>query len=62
MASKMAVSKAPKTYMTHLLDQKHFNYDLLWILEAKLYKDLKWNIVSIKKVEMFKMAPKMAAS
>ena len=24
MASKMAVSQAPKTYMTNILDQKHF--------------------------------------
>ena len=62
MASKMAVSKAPKTYMTHILDQKQFNFDFYGCLEAKLYKDLKWNIVLIKKVEMFKMASKMAVS
>ena len=29
MASKMAVSKAPKTYVTHIVDQKHFSFDLL---------------------------------
>ena len=26
MASKMAVSLAPKTYMTNILDKEHFNF------------------------------------
>ena len=29
MASKMAVSLAPKTYMINILDKKHFNIDFL---------------------------------
>ena len=31
-------------------------------LEAKLYEKIKWNIVLIKKVEIFKMTSKMAVS
>ena len=62
MASKMAVSKAPKTYMTHIIDQKHFNFDFLWMFRSKIIQTIKWNIVLIKKVEMFKMASKMAVS
>ena len=33
MASKMAVSYAPKTYMTNIIDKKHFNFDVLWMFE-----------------------------
>ena len=62
MASKMAVSKAPKTYMIHILDQKHLYFGFYGCLEAKLYKDLKWGIAFIKKAEMFRMASKMAVS
>ena len=29
MASKMAVSKVPKTYLTNKLDVKQFNFDFL---------------------------------
>ena len=31
MAAKMAVSEALKTYMTNILDKKHFNFDFLWM-------------------------------
>ena len=41
MASKMAVSKAPKTYMTHILDQKHFNFDFLWMFRSKIIQRFK---------------------
>ena len=33
MASKMAVSKAPMTYMTKVLDQKHLNFDFSWMFQ-----------------------------
>ena len=32
------------------------------VLEAKYYKQLKWNIIWIKKVEIWKMVSKMAVS
>ena len=41
MASKVAVSKAPKTYMTHILDQKHFNFDVLWVFGSKTIQTIK---------------------
>ena len=56
MASKMAVSKVPKTYLTKKLDIKHFNFDL--IIQGNNYEaftDL------IHKVEILKMVSKMAA-
>ena len=31
----MAVSNAPKTYMTHILDQKHFNFNFLGMFRSK---------------------------
>ena len=34
MASKMAASYAPKTYMTNILDKKHFNFDFLCMLRG----------------------------
>ena len=48
--------------MTNILDKEHFNYDFYGCLEAKYYKQLKWIIVFILKVEILKMAPKMAVS
>ena len=33
MASKMAISKAPKTYMTNILDQKHLNFAFSWMFQ-----------------------------
>ena len=62
MASKMAVSKAPKTYMTHILDQNHFNFDFLWMSRSKIIQRFKMDQFLVKKVEMFKMASKMAVS
>ena len=35
MASKMAVSYVPKTFLTKKLDIKHFNFDFLWTFVAK---------------------------
>ena len=58
----MAVSKAPKTYMTHILDQKHFNFDLLWIFRSIIIQTIKMEHSLIKKVEIFKMASEMAVS
>ena len=45
--------------MTNILDQKHFIFDFS---EAKFYIRLKWNIILIQKVEILKMASKMAVS
>ena len=58
----MAISYAPKTYMTSILDKKHFNLIFYGCLVAKWYKQLKWNIVFIQKVEILKIASKMAVS
>ena len=45
MASKMADSKAPKTYMTQKLDQKHFNFDYLWAFRSKIIQTIKMDHV-----------------
>ena len=34
MASKMSVSKAPKMYITNVLDKEHFNFDFLWMFRC----------------------------
>ena len=34
MASKMAVGKAPKTYMTNMVDVKQFDFDFLWMFRG----------------------------
>ena len=34
MASKMAVSLASKTYLTDILNKKHFNFDFLWMFRG----------------------------
>ena len=34
MASNMAVTISPKTYMTNKLDKKHFNFDFLWMFQT----------------------------
>ena len=34
----------------------------MFVLEAKCYNQLKWNIILIQKVEILKMASKMAVS
>ena len=57
----MAVSYAPYTYLTNRFDKKSSNFDFYKSLEAKWYRQLKWNIDSIQKVGILKMAPKMAA-
>ena len=49
MGSKMAVSKAPKTYMTNILDQKHFNFDFLWMFRSKIIQRFKMEHCLIKK-------------
>ena len=41
MASKMAVSLAPKTYMTNILDQKRFNFDFFWIFRGSMLQPIK---------------------
>ena len=41
MAPKMAVSKAPKTYMAHMLDQKHFIFLILWMFRSKILQRFK---------------------
>ena len=41
IASKMAVSKAPKTYMTHKLDQRHFIFDFLWMFRSNIIRKIK---------------------
>ena len=56
----MAVSYAPNTYLTNRFDKKSSNFDFYGFLEAKWYRQLKWNIDSIQKVEILKMAPKVA--
>ena len=48
--------------MTNILDKEHFNFDFLWMLRAKLYKQLKRNIFLIQKVEILMVTSKMAAS
>ena len=58
----MTVRKAPKTYMTYILDQKHFNVDFSRMFRSKIIQRFKIEHCLIKKVEMFKMASKMAAS
>ena len=58
----MAISYAPKTYMTSILDKEHFNSIFYGCLEAKWYKQLKLNIVFIQKVKILKIASKMAIS
>ena len=56
----MAVSYAPSTYLTNRFDKKRCNFDFYVCLEAKWYRQLKWNIVLIQKVVILKMAPIMA--
>ena len=34
MASKMAVSYVSKTYMTGILDKKHFKFDSSWLFRG----------------------------
>ena len=49
------------TYMTNILDQKHLYFDFFMDdSETKCYNQLKQNIVLIQKVEILKMASKMA--
>ena len=56
----MAVSYAPNTYLTTRFDKMHFILTFYGSLEAKWYWQLKLNIVSIQKVEILKISPKMA--
>ena len=48
--------------MTNILDQKQFFLLFMDVSEAKCYNQLKWNIVLFQKVEILKMASKMAVS
>ena len=41
MASKMAVSKVPKTYLTKKLDRKHFNFDFLSMFRELIIQTIK---------------------
>ena len=57
----MAVSWAPKTYMTNILDEKQFNLDFLWIFRVQMIQITKIeHTVLIQKVKILKMAPKLA--
>ena len=60
MASKMAVSYAPNTCLANRFDKRALILTFYGCLEAKWYRQLKWNIDSIQKVETLKMASKMA--
>ena len=60
MASKMAVRYAPNTYLTNRFDKRALILTFYGWWEAKWYRQLKLNIDSIQKVEILKMAPKMA--
>ena len=49
----MAISQFPKTYMTTILDKKHFNFDFLWMFRGLMIQTIKmehwfgsegWNI------------------
>ena len=41
MASKMAVSYVPKTYLTKRLDIKHFNFDFLSMFRGLIIQMIK---------------------
>ena len=41
MASKMAASKALKTYLTNKLDKKAFNFDFLWLFRGLMIQTIK---------------------
>ena len=41
MASKMAVNKVPKTYLTEKLDIKHFNFDFLSMFRGLIIQAVK---------------------
>ena len=60
MASKMAVSYSPNTYLTNRFDKKRFNFAFNGCLEAKWDRQLQWSTVLTQKVEILKMARKMA--
>ena len=61
MASKMAASKAFKTYLTNTFYKKHLIITFYGRLEAKWFKRLKRKIGLVQKVHIFKMVSKMAA-
>ena len=49
--------------MTNIHDQKHFNFDFLWVLRGSMIQTIKMKIiVLIQKVEILKMVSKMAAN
>ena len=57
----MAVNKAPKTYMTNILNGKQFNFDFLWMFRGYTIQMIKMeHNVLIQKVEILKMASKIA--
>ena len=60
------VSKAPTTYLTNILDNKHFNFDFLWLFRGLVIQTIKteycfnsecWNIKDgVKDGRHFKVA------
>ena len=62
MASTMAVSKASKTYMTDIIDQKHFNFDFLWMFRSTMIQTNKLEHGFDSASCNLKMASKMAIS
>ena len=60
MASKMAASKALKTYLTNKLYKKHLILTFNGCLEVEWFKRLKWKIGLVQKVQIFKMVSNMA--
>ena len=48
--------------MTNIINKEHLILTFYGCLEAKWNKHLKWNIGLIQKVEILKMASKMAVS
>ena len=61
MASKMATSYAPKTYLTYKLNKKQFNFDFLCMFRGLMMETIKINIGLVQKVEIDNMVSKMAA-
>ena len=61
MASKMAVSKAPKIFMTNILEEKQSNFGFLWMFRGLMIQVIKMeHNVLIQKLEILNMASKMA--
>ena len=48
--------------MTNILDRKHFIFDFSWMFQGLNVTTIKMDIILIQKVEILKMASKMAVS